>query len=197
MKAIPIKKQAPKAVAAKLRRLALLAKELRDGKRFEITRLTALKSLCEDPTAAGQFTLHLAERAKGNAKKRYKPLIANALRQLKRQLANPRDQVPQSLWEAIRELEESQNETRKHRWGRVRIIHCGEALLAEYGLRCVARRWESAHWGYRAARQYAERYDPRHGTGLIPESASAVEDIVGFWARYHFGRDASKVLVTS
>ena len=197
MKAIPMKKQAPKAVAAKLRRLALLAQELRDGKRFEITRLTALKSLCEDPTAAGQFALHLAERAKSNAKKRYKPLIANALRQLKRQLANPRDQVPQSLWEALRELEESQNETRKHRWGRVRIIHCGEALLAEYGLRCVARRWESEHWGYRAARQYAERYDPRYGTGLIPESASAVEDIVGFWARYHFGRDANKVLVTS
>ena len=97
-----MKKQAPKAVAAKLRRLALLAKELRDGKRFEITRLTALKSLCEDPTAAGQFTLHLAERAKGKAKNGYKLLIAGALRQLKRQLANPRDQVPESLWNVIR-----------------------------------------------------------------------------------------------
>jgi hypothetical protein len=78
----------------------------------------------------------------------------------------------------------------------VTIMHddSREALLAEHALRCVARPRESAHWGYQAARQYAERYNPRYGPGLIPESAPAVEHIVAYWARYHFGRDAKKVL---
>lgn len=189
-----MEKQVAEAVTAKLRKLALLARELRGGEHFEITRLTSLKSWCEDPIAAGRFALHLAECSKGQATKKYKPLIANALRQLKTHLANPASHAPEPLWQALRALEESQNQTRNTRWGRVRTIHCREALLAEHALRCVARPRESAHWGYQAARQYAERYNPRYGTGLIPESASAVEDIVGFWAHHHFGRDAKKVL---
>jgi hypothetical protein len=48
-----------------------------------------------------------------------------------------------------------------------------------------------------AARHYAERYNPRYGTGLIPESASAVDDIAAFWAREHFGEDVKKMLATS
>ena len=32
---------------------------------------------------------------------------------------------------------------------------------------------------------YAERYDPRYGTGLIPESAPLVMDIVDFWYDYY------------
>jgi hypothetical protein len=194
IRARPMKKQVAEPVAAKLQKLALLARELRGGEHFEITRLTTLKSWCEDPIAAGRFALHLAEHSKGRAGKKYKPLIANALRQMKKHLANPSDQAPEPLWHALRELEDSQNEIKDTRWGRVRTIHCKEALLAEHALRCVARPRESAHWGYQAARQYAERYNPRYGTGLIPESASAVEDIVAYWARHHFGRDAKKVL---
>ena len=191
-----MKEQVSKSVAAKLKKLALLAQELRGGEHFQITRLTVLKSWCEDPIAAGRFALHLAERSKGRATKKYKPLIANALRQMKKHLANREEHAAELLWQTLRELEDSQNETRDIRWGRVRTIHCREALLAEHALRCVAHPQESAHWGYQAARQYAERYNPRYGTGLIPESAAAVEDIVAFWAREHFGRDAKKVLAT-
>ena len=189
-----MKEQASKSVAAKLKKLSRLARELRAGEHFQITRLTVLKSWCEDPVAAGRFALHLAERSKRRATKKYKPLITNALRQLRKHLANHERQAPEPLWQALQELEDSQNETRGTRWGRVRTIHCQEALLAEHALRCVARPQESAHWGYQAARQYAERYNPRYGTGLIPESAVAVEDIVAFWAREHFGKDPKKVL---
>lgn len=186
--------QADKSAAAKLKKLALLAQQLRAGENFEITRLTVLKSWCEDPIAAGRFALHLAERSKGRATKKYKPLISNALRQLKQHLASPSQQAVEPLWKALRKLEDSQNEFRDIRWGRVRTIHCREALLAEHALRCVAAPKESASWAYQAARQYAERYNPRYGTALIPESAAAVEDIVAFWAREHFGKDAKKVL---
>jgi len=71
-----------------------------------------LKCWCDDPVAAGRFTLHLAERSKGRATETYKPLINNALRQLKRHLANPRKRAPESLWQALQELEDSQNEYR-------------------------------------------------------------------------------------
>lgn len=191
-----MKEQASKPAASKLKKLALLARELRAGEHFQITRLTVLKSWCEDPVAAGRFAMHLAERSKGRATKKYKPLIATALRQLKKHLANPVEQASEPLWQALQELEDSQNETRDTRWARVRTIHCREALLAEHALRCVAHPQESAHWRYQAARQYAERYNPRYGTGLIPESALAVEDIAAFWAREHFGKEAKKVLAT-
>ena len=191
-----MKEQASKPVATKLKKLVLLARDLRAGENFQITRLTVLKSWCEDPVAAGRFALHLAERSKDRATKKYKPLIANALRQVKKHLANRAGQADEALWQALRELEDSQNEYRDTRWGRVRTIHCREAFLAEHVLRCVARPQESSHWGYQAARQYAERYNPRYGTGLIPESAAAVEDIAAFWAREHFGEDAQKVLAS-
>ena len=190
----PMKEQASKPVVAKLKKLSRLARELRAGEHFQITRLTVLKGWCEDPDAAGRFALCLAERSKYRTTKKYKPLIANALRHLKKHLANRDRQASEPLRQALRELKDSQNETRNTRWGRVRTIHCRKALLAEHALRCVAGPQQSAYWAYQAARQYAERYSPRYGTGLIPESAAAVEDIIAFWARDHFGKDAKKVL---
>lgn len=188
MRVAAAKQDSHKAVMAKLRKLNLLTQQLRDGEHFQITRLLTVKSFCEDPTAARHFVLHLAERVRSKAKKRYQPLIVNAVRRLKQYLVNSRKEANEGLWDSLRELENSQNETIGSRWGRIRIVRCGEALVAEYALRCVLRPSESAHWSYHAARQYAERSDTRYATGLIPESASAVEDIVGFWTRYYLGR---------
>src|SRR5436853_4855701 len=47
-------------VIPKIRQLATIARELREGASFNITRLITLKSLCEDATAAARFALHLA-----------------------------------------------------------------------------------------------------------------------------------------
>src|SRR5215510_3349007 len=47
-------------VIPKIRQLATMATELREGASFNITRLTTLKSLCEDATAAAHFAVHLA-----------------------------------------------------------------------------------------------------------------------------------------
>src|SRR5499427_1583787 len=57
-------KQPPSSTAKvipKIRQLATIARELREGASFNITRLTTLKSLCEDGTAAGRFAVHLAQ----------------------------------------------------------------------------------------------------------------------------------------
>ena len=56
-------KQPPSPTAKiipKIRQLATIARELREGASFNITRLTTLKSLCADATAAARFAVHLA-----------------------------------------------------------------------------------------------------------------------------------------
>src|SRR5438874_10009628 len=57
-------KQPPSSTAKvvpKIHQLAIIARELHEGASFNITRLTTLKSLCEDATAAARFALHLAQ----------------------------------------------------------------------------------------------------------------------------------------
>ena len=68
----------------------------------------------------------------------------------------------------------------------MRIIESREALLVEKAIACVLKPQQSADWGYRLARDYAERYDPRYGSGLIPGSAPYVEEIAAFW-RHELG----------
>src|SRR5438445_11785050 len=48
-------------VVPKIHQLAIIARELHEGASFNITRLTTLKSLCEDATAAARFAAHLAQ----------------------------------------------------------------------------------------------------------------------------------------
>lgn len=57
----------------------------------------------------------------------------------------------------------------------------------ETSLECVLDPGASSELGYRLARQYAERYNPRYGTGLLPESSPMVEDIAEFWGRHLLG----------
>jgi len=91
----------------------------------------------------------------------------------------------EAAWTALADLEAAQSEYRRSRWAHVRTIYSEEALLAEYALRVIVRPWASAHWGYRLAALYAERYDPTYGTGLIPASAPAITDIIAFWSKHY------------
>ena len=43
----------------------------------------------------------------------------------------------------------------------MRIIESREALLVEDAIACVLLPYQSADWGYKLARDYAERYKPR------------------------------------
>lgn len=72
-----------------------------------------------------------------------------------------------------------------------------EVLLVEYALTCLLQPTASADWGYRIARQYAERYNSRYPRGLIPESAPMVKDIADFWCQYHMGKPLQEWLGAS
>ncbi len=197
-------------IAPKIRRLAQLAAELREGGRFNITRLTTLKSLCEDAEATAQFAVHIAKQTYQKMQERecpshiapekwdtYKGLVAEALEHMEVYVEEPSEQASRALWSVESEVRGVQNTYKKHQWGPVRIIQSSEVLLIEYALSCLLQPTASADWGYRIARQYAERSNSRYGTGLIPESAPMVEDIADFWCQYHLGKPLQEWLGVS
>jgi len=198
------------ATVQKIQSLAQIAADLRQGKHFEITCLTLLKSLCSDPKAAAQFALYLAKKTQqamkapkhsgrppSKTQQRYRRLVAKAVRGMTGYLKKRTKRAESSLYELLSEIRDSQNQYERQRWGTVRIIHSREVLLAELALECVLSPWHSSILGYQLARHYAERYNPRHGTGRIPESGPMVEDITEFWGRHFLGRGWKKRAVSN
>jgi hypothetical protein len=188
-------------VIPKIRQLARIATDLHEGASFNITRLTTLKSLCEDATAAARFAVHLATLTYKKMQEQscpshldpekwthYTQVVETALRAMQRYVEQPTPQTTNPLWALQSRVRALQDRYENQAWGPVRIIDSTEVLLIEYALSCLLQPTASADWGYRLARQYAERYDSRYGTGLIPESASLVEDIADFWCQYHLGK---------
>src|SRR5437870_7221492 len=89
-------------VVPKIRQLATIARELRAGASFNITRLTTLKSLCEDATAAARFAVHLAQLTHKKMREKacpfhldpqqweyYKQVVDEAIRQMQRYIEHP------------------------------------------------------------------------------------------------------------
>jgi len=196
--------EAPPNIAKKLRTLAQIAADVRQGKDFNITRLTMLKSLCSDPDAAAQFALHIAKKTQQAVKRpgrspskkqqRYQRLVSEAVRGMASYLKSATEEFEESLYELLFEIQSVQDRYEHQRWGEVRIIESMELLVVETALECVLHPWASSDLGYRLARQYAERYNSRYGNGLIPESAPFVEDIAEFWGKHFLGRGWRKRL---
>jgi hypothetical protein len=181
----------PRVSAA--RRLAALADELRMGASFPITRLTVLKRLCAEWQDAAAFARYLAELSQSHFRTAPPSLldferleafgnrIDAALVCIHRYLDAPTRDAELALWAARRELRSAQSETRDTRWSALRTIHSRDALVVEDAANCILEPRNSASWGYQMGRDYAERYDPRHGTGLVRESAPLVREIAEFW----------------
>ena len=92
-------------VVPKIRQLATMATELREGASFNTTRLTTLKSLCGDATAAARFALHLAQLTYRRMREKpcpshldpekweyYKQVVDEAIRQMQRYLEKPTEE---------------------------------------------------------------------------------------------------------
>ena len=91
----------------------------------------------------------------------------------------------QSLKIILDQLKHLQNKYENQRWGAVRLIESSDTLLIEKSIQCILSPEDFRLWAYRVGREYAEKYDPSYGTGLIPESAPFMEDIVEFWIQYY------------
>jgi hypothetical protein len=181
----------PRVTAA--RKLAALAEELRAGKSFRVTRLTVLKRLCAEWERAAPFACYLADLSQKRFRtappslldadrvEAFRSRIATAVSHIHGYMAAPTRDADLALRAARRELHSAQSETRDTRWATVRTIHSRDALVVENAVHCILDPRSSAAWGYRLGCDYAERYDPRHGTGLVPESAPLVREIAEFW----------------
>jgi hypothetical protein len=193
-----MRQKPPKAVLSRIRKLAQIARDLSEGANFSITRLTTLKSLCEDPEVAAHFAVYLANHASRRINEMPSPLhlsnsewrmhnelITRSVERLGRYVERPSDQEREAIRELLRELESVNDEYESIPYGMVRIIRDKNVLIVEDAVQCVLSSHSAPSRAYHLARDYAERYDPRYGTGLIPESAPLVMDIVDFWCDYY------------
>jgi hypothetical protein len=190
--------KAPKAVLSRVRKLARVASELSEGANFSITRLTTLKYLCEDPEVAAHFAMYLANHTSRRINEMSSPLqlsnsewrmhnelVERAVERLQSYVEGPSDPKREELRESLRELESVNDEYESIPYGMVRIIQDKNVLIVEDAVQCVLSPYSAPSQAYHLARDYAERYDPRYGTGLIPDSAPLVMDIVDFWCDYY------------
>jgi hypothetical protein len=171
-------------VVKKVEKLEEIAQSLRQGGHFSITRLTALKGLCEDPKAAGAFALFLARKIQKRMREkqspeRYRALVNRAVREMKPFLEDPTEERRERLWSLFREIESEQNEYERISRNMVRNVKSFDLLVVEHTLRAVLRPYEAPFWLYHAARDYTGKTDE-----LVPKSASMVGEIAGFWRKY-------------
>src|SRR5271157_1284018 len=177
-------------IVKKVMKLSEIAEALRQGKDFPVTRLTTIKSLCAEPEAAAAFALFLAQRIQSKMREeqspeRYRELVDRAVKELKPYLTDPTEERKGRLSSLCREMEAEQNEYKKIGWDMVRMLRSRDLVVVEESLKSVLKGYEAAIWAYQAAKDYAERYDARHGSGLIPSSAPMVEEIAEFWREYY------------
>jgi hypothetical protein len=181
-----------KGVLSRIRKLAQMATDLSEGANFAITRLTTLKSMCEDPEVRAHFALYLARHTSRRVNsvplsedEPHIDLITSSVERLGRYIESPSDPEREALRKILSERESVNNEYESIPYGMVRIIQDKNVLIMEDAVRCVLPPYSGPSEAYHLARNYAARYHPQYGTGLIPESAPLVSDIVDFWCDYY------------
>jgi hypothetical protein len=144
----------PKAVLSRVRKLAQIARDLSEGADFSITRLTSLKSLCEDPEVAAHFAVYLAKHTSRRINEMSSPLhlsnsewrmhneiLERAVERLQSYVERPADPKREELRELLRELESVNDEYESIPYGMVRIIRDKNVLIVEHARRaCGAMR---------------------------------------------------------
>lgn len=198
--------------AEQIHRLAETAAALRKrkGESFPVTRLTVLKTLCQDVRGGNRFLVHLAAAARDQMRREqlrrsrysqerahHQRLAARSVAAMKRYLVSPSEQGAERLVQLLGQVFRVQDTYEPGPWGGLRIITNPSLLVVEYALQGMVSSAELPQWAYRAARQFAERYDPRFPGGLVPKSAPMVEEMADFWCRHFFKRPLRKWLASA
>jgi len=167
-----------------VRKLDKIVEAIRHNENVDVTRLTVVKKLCENPDAAGAFALFLARKSQERlrekkGKERYRQLASRAIREMKPYLDDPTEERKWQLLSRLKELVDEQNEHEWIKWGAVRKIKSWDLLTVERTLRAVLRRDEAPYWLYQAARDHVGS-----SMNLTKESIPRIEEIARFWRRY-------------
>ncbi len=119
-------------------------------------------------------------------------LVTDAIAQMESYLATPSYEGKQSIQGLLRQIDGLQGDDyRKVHWSTVHFVRSGYLLKLEYALRCFVER-DFPYWAYKLAREYVERYEPRYGSGLIPESVPMLLEVAEFWCQHYFGHSLSE-----
>jgi hypothetical protein len=177
-------------IIKKVRKLSEIAVSLRQGNKFHVTRLTIIKSLCEEPEAATAFALFLAQKIQKKMRQKnypqpFRELVDRVIKDLTPYLADLTEERQARLSSLRSEMEAEQKEYKKIGWNVGRMLKHGDLMLVEECVRSVLRRSEAPFWAYQASKDYVVRFDARYGFGLIPNSAPFVEEIADFWREYY------------
>ncbi len=161
-----------------------IVESIRRQENVQVTRLTVVKKLCENPEAAQAFALFLARKAQERLREkqgneRYRELVNRAIREMKPYLDNPTEDRKWRLLALLREIEEEQNEHKSISWGMVRNIKSWDLLIVEQALRSIIRTDEAPYWLYQAARDHVGSSD-----FLTAKFIPRIEGIARFWRRY-------------
>ncbi|MEB3336925.1 MAG: hypothetical protein VKJ46_05635 [Leptolyngbyaceae bacterium] len=196
------------AIAAKIKKWLDSAKQLSTEKvifALPITRLTSVKSLCEDGIAAQQFAVYLFKKVHQQMHGSDRPdhfspeeweshreLATAALAQMESEVETPTQEGKQSILSFLRQIDRLQGDDyRNVHWATVHFVRSGYLLKLDYALRCFTGQ-DFSHWAYKLAREYVECYTPRYGSGLIPESVPMLLDVAEFWCQYYFDQSLSE-----
>ena len=122
-------RRAPDALVSRVKKLAQITAELRQGAFFNITRLTVVKRLCTEPMAAARFALYLAERTRARMLKealpshlaperweRFKTLVSAGVEAMQRYLDEPMPKALSTLRAARSVIEAAQNQYQRQEW---------------------------------------------------------------------------------
>lgn len=195
-------KNTPAATATKIKKWVETVRELSTENiivAIPITRLTSIKSLCQDEVAAEQFALYLAKMVRVQAKDEvcpsnlspaewgtHKTLIDDAISGMEGYLETPTVEGKQSLRGLLRQIDKLQGDDfRKAHWATVHFVKSGKLLKLEYAIRCFTDR-DFPYYAYKLVREHTEFYEPRSGSGLTPQSAPKLMEIAEFWCQYYF-----------
>ena len=183
----------PVTNATKIQKLADLIPLMQQGKRFELTRLTSLKTLCQKPAFANRLVLALAKKTLAQVeegKGRTTDLAVKVARVHREQMASAvqameawgepitseHRRAMHAIWD---QLIECQNEQKRVKSNVVRVIFDLDLLIVEDAAGTYVNGHVCGPFAYLTASRYAEQYDPDYDTtGLSSASVPFLEDIV-------------------
>jgi len=192
---MPISNALSRENIRRVQKLEDALEDLRQGnsKYFSITKLTSMKSLCKDEGHRKKYCVYLASLVRDNEKnladkeneEKIDKLIQQAylvIENVAKEGSNINIVVAKAT---LSRLKDFQDQYKRVKWSTVRIINSTDLLILENILQCLLSQTDiAASYAYDATRNYVEKYNPRYGTGLIPESIPMLEKVICFWNRY-------------
>jgi len=188
----------------KLKKLEEALAKLKSGEEsyYSITKLSSIKSLCQNETIRQHYCCYLFECIKmqirtnvkdANHQTPQEQFSLNLVYEIAQVMAEMQEgkEVGDALYKYQSLLAHYQSDYQKIKWTTVRLIKSTELLVIEYLIVCLLSTGEYAlKMVYLATRSYVEQYDSSVGTGLIAKSIPMLEDVVAFWQSHDRAKSA-------